>query len=138
MVHIPKPPRMGDMPKSEPVPEGTYYARVDKAGYKVGTSGKKTPYAEATFTIFGPAEAEEYHGRKFFNNLMLDGDGMWRTRQFLEAIGKDEDYVLDDTDDIVGSECAVVLKVTPEQQDPENPNRTFAAKNEVTRFMPLP
>ena len=89
MVQIPNAPRMGDMPKGEPVPEAVYHIRCDKAEFKTTGAGSKNPGAPmcaAQFTIFGPEEAEEFHGRKVFENLMLSGEGMFRTRQFLSSL----------------------------------------------------
>lgn len=133
---IPNPPKVADMPKSEPVPEALYYIRCDKATYKISKE-KKVPMAECQFTIFGPEEAEEFHGRKLFENLMLSGKGMFRTRQFLEAAGKDDSFVLDDTEGLLTLECAAAVQLEPERPDPENPERTFPARNSIARFLPI-
>jgi hypothetical protein len=139
MVEIPNAPRMGDMPKGEPVPEATYHLRCDKAEFK--TTGKASknpgaPMAACQFTIFGPEEAEEFHGRKLFENLMLSGEGMFRTRQFLEASGKDEDFVLSDTDQLVGLESGAVVGIQEERKDPQT-GQTYDARNTVKKFIPV-
>src|SRR5688500_17733816 len=118
MVQIPNAKPVGDMPKGEPVPEGVYHLRSDKVGYKE-SKAKKTPMAEVQWTIFGPTEAEEFHGRKIFENLMLAGEGMFKTRQVLVAAGKDEEYVLQDTDDLLNIEVAGVVSVEKERSNPE-------------------
>ena len=136
MVQIPNAPRLGDMPSGEPVPEAIYHVRCDKADFKVAKGEKKTPMAAVTFTIFGPEEAEEFHGRKLFENLMLAGEGMFRTRQLLEAAGNGEDFVLDDTDQLVGIECQAVVQVEKERKNPEN-GETYPARNRITRFQAI-
>jgi hypothetical protein len=135
MVQIPNPPRLGDMPKGEPVPEGIYHIRCDAAGYKESRQ-KATPMAECTFTIFGPEDAEPFHGRKLFENMMLAGEGMFKTRQFLSATGEDDDYVLEDTDSLVGRECAAVVVVQKERKDPET-GQVFDPRNQIKRFKSL-
>ena len=140
MVEIPNAPRMGDMPKGEPVPEAVYHIRCDKTSFKRSGSGSKhpgTPMAEAQFTIFGPEEAEEFHGRKLFENFMLDGEGMFRTRQFLESCpGIDEDFVLSDTDQLLNLECAAVVEIEPERRDQET-GKVYPARNRIKRFFAI-
>jgi hypothetical protein len=136
MVQIPNAPRLGDMPSGDPVPEAVYHVRCDKAEYKVAKGEKKTPMAAVQFTIFGPEEAEQYHGRKLFENLMLSGEGMFRTRQLLEAAGNDEDFVLTDTDQLVGIECQAVVQMEKERKNPET-GETYAARNRIARFQPI-
>jgi hypothetical protein len=132
-MQIPNAPRLGDMPKSSPVPEGVYHLRCDKAELKMSKE-KKTPMAEAQLTIFGPEEAEEFHGRKVFENFMLGGEGMFRTRQFLEASGLPEDFVLDDTERLIGLESGAVVQVEPER---EADGKVYPARNRVAKFIPI-
>jgi hypothetical protein len=135
---IPNAARVGDLPKSEPVPEGLYHIRADKAEYKTsGPNSKKpgSPMAEVQFTIFGPEEAEEYHGRKLFENFMLAGDGAFRIRQFLEATGEDENFVLEDTDQIIGRESGAVVQVEPPRPGPDG--KQYDARNRIVKFLPL-
>jgi hypothetical protein len=136
MVAIPNAPRLSDMPKSEPVPEGIYHLRLDKADYKL-SSKKQESMVEVHFSIFGPEEAEQYHGRKVFENIMLAGPGMFRLRQLLEATGEDENFVLEDTEALIGREVAAVVQVEPARQDPENPGKEFSARNKIARFLPI-
>jgi len=136
MVMIPNPPRMGDMPKGEPVPEAVYHARIDKADYKLSQE-KQNPMAELMLTIFGPAEAEEYIGRKLFDNLMLTGEGMFKTRQLLEASGEDDDFLLEDTEQLLGREVGVVVQMEKERPDPRNPGKNFPQRNKIARYIPI-
>jgi hypothetical protein len=135
---IPNAPRLGDMPKSEPVPESVYHIRLDKATLKktgAGSQNPGSPMAEAQFTIFGPEEAEEFQGRKLFENLMLTGEGMFKLRQLLEVTGEDENYVLEDTDQLVGRECAAVVQIEPAKKGEDG--KRYDARNKIARFMPL-
>src|SRR5262247_3527022 len=120
------------MPSGEPVPEATYHIRCDRATFRLSRENK-TPMAEVQFTIFGPDEAEEFHGRKLFENLMLSGEGMFRTRQFLEATGENEDFVLEDTDQLLQRECQAVVQTEKERKDPDDPTgqKTFPARNKI-------
>jgi len=135
MVQIPTASRLGDMPSGSPVPEGIYHVRLDKAEYKVSKK-TKIPMAEVQFTIFGPESAEEFHGRKLFENLMLDGEGRFRTRQLLEATGETEDFILEDTEQLLGRECAAVVQEEKEREDPETKQK-YPARNKIARFMPI-
>jgi hypothetical protein len=125
------------MPSGEPVPEAIYHIRCDKATFKISKTENKTPMAECQFTIFGPEDAEEFHGRKLFENLMLSGEGMFRTRQFLEATGENEDFVLEDTDQLLQRECVAVVQVEKERKDPDDPSKVYPARNKVARFQAL-
>lgn len=139
MVAIPNAQRLGDMPSGEPVPEGVYALRLDKAEYKVSKESK-TPMAEVTWTIFGPDSQEEFHGRKVFENLMLDGEGRFKTRAALEAAGYDEDFVLEDTEQLVGLEVGAVVQIEKER-DVKNAatgeTKHYGPKNKVARYLPL-
>jgi hypothetical protein len=135
MVQIPNAPRLGDMPTSSPVPEGVYLIRCDKAELKSGKN-KGTVYASCQFTIFGPESAEEYHGRKLFENLMLEGEAMFRTRQLLTAAGNDEDFVLEDTEQLIGLEAAAVVAVEKERKDPES-GQVYPERSKITRFLAI-
>ena len=136
MVQIPKPPPpVGELPKSEPVPEGTYHIRCDKAGYAEGKTGKKTPYAATQWVIFGPAEAEEFHGRKLFDNLMLDGEGMFHLQNCLTAAGFDDDFQLTDTDTLLGIELAAVVVTKAGGKGADG--KEYGPRSEISRFMPI-
>ncbi len=134
MVLIPTAPRLGDMPTGSPLPEATYHIRVDAATYKTSRE-KGTPMCEVQFTVFGPEDAEEFHGRKVFDNLMLDGEGMFRTRLLLEAAGMDEDFVLEDTDQLIGLEVAAALLVEKERTGEDG--KTYPARSRIGRYLSI-
>jgi hypothetical protein len=60
---------------------------------------------------------------------------MFRVRQFLEATGEDEEFSLEDTDQLLERECAAVVSIEPESKGDDG--KTYAAKNVVKRYMPL-
>jgi hypothetical protein len=137
MVMIPDAPRLGDMPSGEPVPEGVYHIRCDKATFKTSKE-KHNPMVEATFTIFGPADAEEFHGRKVFDNLMLSGEGMFRTRQLLEASGETDDFVLEDTDQLLSRECAAVVQTEKAREEVvDGVKKSYQARSKIARYSPI-
>jgi hypothetical protein len=117
------------------VPEGIYHIRCDKATYKE-SKDKKTPMVETHWTIFGPADAEALHGRKVFDNLMLAGEGAFRVRQVLEASGEGEDFVLDDTEQLIGREVSAVVQVEKERKD-EATGQTYPERNKIARYQPI-
>ena len=133
MVQIPNAPRLGDMPKGEPLPEGIYHVRLDKAEYKTSKE-KQNPMAAVQFTVFGPEDQEQYHGRKLFENLMLSGEGMFRTRQLLEASGESDDFVLEDTEQLLNREVAAVVQLEKERANPDKPGENYPARNKIARF----
>jgi hypothetical protein len=131
MVMIPGAERLGDMPSGEPIPEGIYLLRIDKATFKPSKE-KGTPMVEAQMTVFGPATAEEFVGRKVFENLLLSGPGAFKTRQLLEVTGETEDFVLEDTDQLIGREFGAVVQIEPERKVNE---KTYSPRNKVGRFL---
>jgi len=137
MVMIPNPERMGDMPQGgTPVPEGVYHIRCDKATFK--TTKKGEPMAEVQWTIFGPDDAEEFHGRKLFDNLMLAGEGRFRTRQVLEASGEDEDFILEDTDQLLQRECAAIVVVQSARDEVvDNVKKHYDERNNIKRYQSI-
>lgn len=134
MVMIPNAPKMSDMPKSEPIPPGVYHVRCEKASYEVGKGEKKTPYAATQWSVFGPEEMEEFHGRKLFTNLMLSGKGMFQTRQVLEAAGWDDETQLEDTDQLIDIEAAAVVEIEPEK---EIEGKLIPPRNVIVRFLAI-
>jgi len=132
--------RLGDLPSGEPVPEAVYHLRCDKAELKFVKQGKNkdAPMAEVMLTIFGPEDAEEFHGRKLFENLMLTGEGAFKTRQFLTAAGFDEDFILTDTDELLRVEVVGVVGIEKERAEVDENNKPtgkiYQARNKVNRY----
>jgi len=134
MVAIPNAGRIGDMPTSSPFPEGIYHLRCDKADF--GKSAKGQNKVDAQFTVFGPVEADEHHGRKVFETFMLEGEGRFRLRQFLEVTGEDEDFRLEDTDQLLKREAGAVITIEPARKDPAT-GKSYDARNRIGRFLPI-
>jgi hypothetical protein len=142
MVMIPESAqkRVGDMPTGEPVPEGIYHLRCDKATLKEVKSGKNKgePMVELMWTIFGPEDAEEFHGRKVFENPMLTGEGAFKMRQLLTAAGFDEDFILTDTDELMKIEIVGVVGIEKERAELDENNKPtgkiFEARNKIQKY----
>lgn len=94
----------------KPIPDDTYPGVVkDFSGIE---SGPKAKYITATLEI----SEGEFAGRKFYNNLPIEGKG---AGIFVDFINKclDTDYDVDDleeldldTDDLLGAEVGMVIK----------------------------
>jgi hypothetical protein len=131
MVAIPSAVRVGDLQSGEPVPDGRYTLRCSKATFKTSKKtdkGGNEPMIEAEFTIIGPEEQEEHVGRKIFENLMLAGQGSFRTRAFLTAAGFGQDDSVEDTDQFVDVEMDAIVGTQKGQQG-------YPDRNRVTRWM---
>ena len=128
MVAIPSPVSVDDMKGNEPVPEGRYNLRCEKAEYvaKGKQVTSKDPYASGQLVITGPEDQEQYIGRKIFANLMLGGPGMFLTKGFLTGSGEDPAFLLEDTDQLVGREAgSTVLIEKREGYDDRNRIKQF-------------
>jgi hypothetical protein len=139
MVQIPGGTRLGDMPSGEPFPEGIYQLRLDKAEYKESAE-RKTPMAECMLTIVGPQTQEEHHGRKVFENFMLAGEGQFKLRGFLEMTGETEDFVLEDTEQLLEREVGAIITIEKERKETRsgpNQGKLYPAKNKIARFIPF-
>lgn len=130
MVQIPNAVPVEEMKGNEPVPEGRYNVRCEKAEYVA--KGKQAtsvdPYASCQFVITGPEDQEQCIGRKVFANLMLAGRGMFLTKAFLTGSGEDNSFILEDTDQLEGREAgSTVLIEKREGYDDRNRIKTFGA-----------
>jgi hypothetical protein len=67
---------------------------------------------------------------------MLEGEGRYRLRQLLEATGETEDFMLEDTDQLVGREVAAVIQIDGARKDPAT-GKQYDARNKVARFLPI-
>ena len=128
MVQIPNAVPVEEMKGNEPVPEGRYHLRCEKAEFvaKGKQATSKDPYASCQFVITGPEDQESYIGRKVFANLMLAGRGMFLTKGFLTGSGEDSSFILEDTDQLEGREAgATVLIEKREGYDDRNRIKQF-------------
>lgn len=135
--------RVGDLPSGgNPIPEGTYHLRADKSVLEavkgVNAKNKGAAMAAVMFSVFGPADQEEHVGRKIFDRFMLEGEGLWRARQYFEAAGEGPDFVIEDTDQFLNHEVAAVIAIEPATMDPnDNTKELYPAKNVVKKYLPL-
>ena len=130
MVAIPSPVAVDDMKGNEPVPEGRYNLRCEKAEFvsKGKQATSKDPYASCQFVIIGPEDQEGFIGRKVFANLMLAGPGMFLTKAFLTGSGEDTSFLLEDTDQLQGREAgSTILIEKREGYDDRNRIKTFGS-----------
>lgn len=100
-----------DVPDSD-VAEGWHSARIFAATPKVSSNGNKM--IEIQFKI----EGGPWGNRTIYDNLMLETDALWRTRQVLTVLGlmdKDDRGFSGSTEDLIGTECEV--KVVMEEYE---------------------
>jgi len=114
----------------KPIPDGTYPARIQ--GFGDVTQGPKSKYIPAILEI----SEGEFEGRKFYNNLPLEGKGAGITIAFINTVtGSDFDVddldALDiDTDDLIGEECGIILK------QEEYPEGSGDMRSQIKRVVP--
>ncbi|SRR5881394_2385218 len=100
----------------DPLPEGTYKVRATKADLK--TSAKGNPYLAITFTVI-ENDAAEYNNRKLFHNVTITDETMGFVKEVLEALGTPWDGNSFDTEDVIGNEALVSVKVQARADNPE-------------------
>lgn len=90
----------------ELIPEGEYLVEVDEAEVKQSSTGKSMMQLQLTVK-----EPEDYEGRKLFDNMMLEGNALWRTKRDLGALmGNVPDGQFSfSTEDLVGAQCIVYV-----------------------------
>lgn len=96
-----------DVEEFEAVPVGDYVVEITEAEAKQSSTGKAMLTLQLTVK-----EPDEFEGRKLFDNLMLEGNALWRTKRALESIMGDElpkgAYGLD-TNELIGIQCGVYV-----------------------------
>jgi len=110
---------LSEAQSNKPLPDGIYSAAVDS--FSDVQEGPKAKYVTVGFVLTEGG----HEGRKFFNNYPIEGKG---AGMFADLISKltGEDIDVDDideldidTDDLIGSPCALVLK---QEEYPEGSN----------------
>src|SRR5690348_3332782 len=97
---------VGDMTKSEPLPEGVFHIRVNKAEVRMpsepfkknpdGSQGEENyPYINYDYVVTGDSP-EEFHGRHVFEIGTLKPGATFVNRQVCEAAGFSEDTTMAD------------------------------------------
>jgi hypothetical protein len=140
--------KVGDMTKSEPLPEGVYHVRIGKAVVthpkqstkkdKSGQDVQTYPYVNWDLVVTGDSP-EEFHGRHTFDMGSLKPGATFTNRQYLEALGYGEDVTLGEALPEINagnSELLVGLVVEPEGISPAD-NKWYPARNKITRRLKL-
>lgn len=120
-----------DLPEQEggdysPLPEGFYTTQITGAELKDTKSGTGQ-YIKVEYTVVG----DNYQGRKVWGNINIKNDsekaeeiGRSQLNSLMAAIGL---KTLSDTDELVGSDVTIKLKVKPAQGE-------WGPSNEVKAF----
>lgn len=99
-------PDYSEAQSSQPIPSGTYSARIKDCQEKVGKSSGN-PYLNWKLEIF---DSEKYNNRIVFLMTMLSGAGAGKLRDLYEAAtGLESDGKPFDTDQLLGKEVKVTL-----------------------------
>ena len=95
-----------DVQEFELLPEGDYVVEIEEVEVKQSSTGKAMMSLQMTVR-----EPEEHQGRKLFDNMMLEGNALWRTKRELNAIlGDVPDGAFNfDTEDLVGTQVGVYV-----------------------------
>lgn len=150
-----------DMSTSSPVPEATYRCRIN--GFEYGdpndpewkaahaTSESKHPHLIADLviqdeTVPSPAGDVTVFGRHLFVPLTFKKGGDFMLRGLLEALGKDDEWMLIDMegqphwDELVDGEVLAVVTIQAEREvtNPQTKEvKKYDARNNVKKFLPL-
>jgi len=136
MTEIPNGAPLNEMVGNDPLPEGSYHVRCDAATYMAHPKSnvKGSPQLNASFIVFGPEEQEEHVGRKLFSNLKLSGQGSWLIRDLMTVAGAPDEFVLSDTDEVLGIESLAIVTIQPPR---EVDGTKYPANNQIKRFLPI-
>lgn len=106
-VHMPQVSvDFSDVEEFELLPEGDYIVEIDEVEAKQSSTGKAMLALQLVVR-----EPEEYGGRKLFDNMMLEGNALWRTKRDLGVVlGDVPDGAFNfDTNDMVGTQVGVYV-----------------------------
>ncbi len=119
-----------DVQDFEPLAAGRYTLRVTSVEVTQSAGGKApgTPMLKMQYTVVGG----DHDGRRIFDNLMLKGDALWRTKLCFKALLSDSEGGNIDTEDLMEQECDVFLK-----QDvwKEEAGGDGSVRNRIGRFI---
>ncbi len=113
----------------DPVPRGQYLVELVEVEEKVAQTELATHYMKCKFEIKDP---EEYVGRFVWDNLMLEGKGMFRLKSALLAAGFTNDELeagLEfEPQDLVSSEFVLALSIRRSEE--------YGDQNTVQKYLP--
>jgi len=128
--------RVGDLPKTNLLPDMTARLRVNKAEYRDPEALKAEGKIKGDSKLSAGINLDlvvitegEFFGRHVFDGVDVEGDFAYRSREFLEAVEypADEDI---DTDKLVDAEFIATIRTQKESNDGQYP-----AKNRIGKFM---
>ena len=106
----------------EPIPEGTYPSQI--TGAELKTTAKGGQMIKVEYTILG----DKFQGRKIWGGINIKNDsetaeriGRSQLNQLMTSLGLNE---LEDTDELVGKEVSIKVKIKPAEGQ-------YSASNEV-------
>ncbi len=118
-----------EMPNFDPIPAGDYQARCNAAEIKQTKAGNGA-YIRAEFEVTGP----EYAGRRIWTNFNIQNPnpqaesiGRQQLAQYGMAIGQTS---LSNTDQMVGGQCTIKVKIRPARGE-------FGPDNDIKGFKSL-
>lgn len=139
---------VGDMTKSEVLPEGVFHVRIGKAevrppkeptkkNAKTGEIETKFPYVNWDLVVTGRSP-EELHGRHLYDIGSLKPGATFTNRQYLEALGFSEETTLKEALELINSGEYELLVGVAIQKEGEGPDgKWYPEKNKITRRLPL-
>lgn len=126
----------------EPLPAGIYTAEVSAGELRQAGEDAKNPGSDYIAWELSITD-EEYEGRKCWVNNSFVAAAKPMLRQFLEAVGYDEDALENpdfeiEIDDIIGRTLKVVLTkgVNPKTKEPNNSVRRVEPLSETESNLP--
>jgi hypothetical protein len=141
---------VGDMTKSEPLPEGVYHCRVAKAEikhpkdpYKKKADGSfdlenpNFPYVNYDYVVTG-GSPEEYHGRHVFEIGTLKPGATFVNRQVMEACGFSDDTTLGEAlPELNTGNRELLLALAVEAEGKGKDGKWYPARNKIAKRLPL-
>ena len=107
-----------DIKEFEPMPAGSYLVNLVEVEQVTAQTEKATQYMKCKYQVMDP---EEYTDRFLWDNLMLEGKGMFRLKQALLAAGFSNDELEAGIDfepqDLIGTEFMVSISIKRSEED---------------------
>lgn len=122
-----------DVPDREAIPAGEYVLEIVAVELKV-SKGEKTSGSQMLGMHWKVLEGE-FSNSRIFDNLLLAGNAMWKTKQaFAAMFGKKQQQFEMSTDEMAGTRvrARVIQDVWSEEDDGDGETR-----NRIAKYMPL-
>ena len=131
--------RLGDMAKGEPLPEGVYHVRINKAEERINAEKPDAfPYLNVDYVVCG-GSPEEHHGRHVFENCTYEPGKNFSLRQLATAVfGEDDDLdVIEVIREGKFSDAELQVAVAIDKEGKGKDGKFYAARNSVKKRLPL-